>query len=89
MNVKTIFVGFALWTVAVIAAAVIAAHVCAQQLVPPPPVLGLQSADLVQVQVKLEAIERLLQSQHRMVKAMWVRLNPMKLEQGILDLAPN
>lgn len=85
---KNLLVRFGVWLVGVVVASGIASQVVAQQLVPPPPVLGvnIDSQNLVRLELKIDALQRTCDSIKALNRAVFVRLNPLKMEQDILDL---
>lgn len=89
MNIKKIFCLVLGWLSTVAIATSFAVNaVIAQQLVPPPPVVGVADPSLARLEIKLDTIDRKLSAHTRILKAIYSKLFPLKLEQGVQD-APN
>lgn len=74
------------WYLSVILATCLATNaVRAQQLVPPPPVLGMSDPAISRIEIKLDAIERRQRDDHRMIRALWVKHFPLKMENSAMD----
>lgn len=85
MNYKNLGLALA-WFASVVVATCIATHaVMAQQLVPPPPVLSVSDPGLSRIEIKLDAIERRQRVDHQMIRALWVKHFPLKMEQSTMD----
>jgi len=86
MKIKQIAFWAVCWIVTVAISTAVAMHsVLAQNLVPPPPVIGIPDPALSRLEIKLDAIDRRIASQGRVLKAIYAKLFPLKMEQGIQD----
>lgn len=88
MNIKKIGCFGLAWFASVAVATCFAINsVLAQQLLPPPPVLGTIDPALSRLEIKLDDVIRRQQQELRILKAIHVKLFPLKLEQSTLDAA--
>lgn len=86
MNIKKLLCIMGAWILSVALATAFAVNaVKAQNLLPPPPVLSVLDPSVARLEIKLDSIERKLATQNRMLKAIYVKLFPLKMEQGVID----
>ncbi|MBX9687714.1 MAG: hypothetical protein K2X27_13495 [Candidatus Obscuribacterales bacterium] len=86
MNLKKVLGILCFWLVSMALCTAFAVRaVLAQGLIPPPPVVSVPEPGLARLEIKLDAIERRQREQTRLLKAVYVKLFPFKMEQGAMD----
>ena len=85
-TLKTLLFFSALWILTVAVSGMVAVQYAkAQNLLPPPPVIGMAEPGLARVEIMLAAIERRQKKELEILRAIHVRMFPLKLEQGVMD----
>lgn len=84
------------WVVSVVVASTVATNCVAQQLIPPPPVLGASPADLsalehrlMQIEKKLDRIGNLAAACKKLSLAIYTKMFPMQMEQRVQEFGPS